>query len=79
MGFDRRAQLAQLTMPALLIAGSDDRNAPPAVMRGMAERMPDVRYVEFERCGHLMMFEQPDAFNAALIGFLQSLAASTRN
>ena len=79
MGFDRRAHLARLAMPALLIAGSDDRNAPPAVMRGMAERMPDARYVEFERCGHLMMFEQPDAFNAALIGFLHSLAPSTLN
>ena len=77
MGFDRRAQLAHLLMPVLLIAGSDDRNAPPAVMRGMADRMPNARYAEIEHCGHLMNFEQPDAFNAALIGFLQSIGDTT--
>ena len=43
MGFDRREQLAQLAMPVLLIAGSDDRNAPPRVMRGMNERVPQPR------------------------------------
>ena len=76
IGFDRRAQLAQLAMPVLLIAGSDDRNAPPHVMQGMAARLSNARYVEIERCGHLMTFEQPEAFNAALIGFLQSSVAT---
>ena len=71
MGFDRRADLAALAMPVLLIAGSDDRNAPPAVMQGMAERMPHARYVCLERCGHLMSFERPAAFNEALLDFLR--------
>ena len=76
MGFDRRADLAALAMPVLLIAGSDDHNAPPSVMQGMAERIPLGRYVCLDRCGHLMTFEQPVAFNEALLTFLRSLAVA---
>lgn len=74
MGFDRRAHLAHWSIPVLLVAGSDDRDAPPGVMQGMAERITNARYVEIERCGHLMNVEKPDAFNAALIDFLLSTA-----
>jgi 3-oxoadipate enol-lactonase len=76
MGFDRREQLASLKMPVLLIAGNDDRNASPAVMTGMAERMPHAQLICLEQCGHLLPIEQPDAFNAALIAFLRSLASA---
>ena len=76
MGFDRRVQLASLTMPVLLVAGVDDRNAPPSVMQGMAERIPHARVVCLDRCGHLMPFEQPAAFNDALLAFLRSSATS---
>ena len=76
MGFDRRADLASLAMPVLLVAGDDDRNAPPAVMKGMAERIPLASYRVLECCGHLMTFERPAAFNDALLTFLRSLAVS---
>jgi len=76
MGFDHREQLASLAMPVLLIAGTDDRNAPPAVMQGMAERIPRAQYVCLEGCGHLMSFEQPAAFNDALLAFLQASASN---
>ena len=45
-------------------------------MAGMAERIPHAAYVCLDRCGHLMPFEQPDAFNDALLVFLRSLPAS---
>ena len=73
LGFDRREQLAQLAMPVLLIAGSDDRNAPPRVMRGMNDRVPHAQFIEIERCGHLINFEKPNEFSAALILFLQAI------
>ena len=78
MGFDRRALLPSLDMPVLLVAGSDDRNAPPAVMQGMAERIPKSTYRCLERCGHLMPFEQPQAFDDAVLTFLRSLPAAAR-
>ena len=69
--FDRRDQLPRIGVPALLVAGSDDQVAPAAVMRRMADRIPGADWVLLEGCGHLGHLDQPEAFNAALLGFLQ--------
>jgi pimeloyl-ACP methyl ester carboxylesterase len=69
--FDRRRELAGIRVPTLLVAGSDDRTAPPAVMEKMAQKIPRAEYVLLEGCGHLGPMDQPDAFNAALEGFLR--------
>jgi pimeloyl-ACP methyl ester carboxylesterase len=69
--FDRRADLAKIAVPTLLVAGSDDKTAPPQVMQRMAEKIPGAEFVVLEGCGHLGPMDQPDAFNAALAGFLQ--------
>jgi pimeloyl-ACP methyl ester carboxylesterase len=69
--FDRRAELAAIRVPTLLIAGSDDRVAPAAVMERMAQKVPDAEYVLLEGCGHLGPMDQPDLFNEALAGFLE--------
>lgn len=71
VGFERRDGLAQLTLPTLCLAGADDRNAPPAVMQGMARRIPGAVYACLPGVGHLMHMEAPRAVNAALIDFLQ--------
>jgi len=68
--FDRRTQLAAIRVPTLLIAGSDDRVAPAAVMERMAQKIPGAEYVLLEGCGHLGPMDQPDPFNEALAGFL---------
>ena len=73
MGFDRRAALADVRIPTLLIAGEHDKNAPPALMQKMAERIAGSQFVGLEGCGHLMNFEKPDAFNAAVLGFLNRI------
>ena len=69
--FDRRKELADISVPALLVAGSDDKTAPPAVMERMAQKIPGAEYVLLERCGHLGPMDQPEAFNAALLAFLR--------
>jgi len=69
--FDRRAELAAIRVPTLLIAGSDDRVAPAAVMERMAQKVPDAEYVLLEGCGHLGPMDQPDLFNETLAGFLE--------
>ena len=68
--FDRREQLPGIAVPALLIAGSDDKTAPASIMKRMAEKIPGAEYVLLEGCGHLGQLDQPDAFNAALEAFL---------
>jgi len=68
--FDRRAGLSNIGVPTLLIAGDEDRTAPLGVMERMAARIGGARLVCLERCGHLMTFERPEAFQKALLDFL---------
>ena len=71
VGFDRRTDLAALRIPTLVIAGRQDRNAPPEVMEKMAARIAGAQFVCLEDCGHLMNFEKPEAFNSTVLGFLE--------
>lgn len=71
--FDRRENLASIAVPTLLVAGSDDRVAPPAVHQKMAKRVPGARFVLLEGCGHLGPMDQPAEFNSVLEDFLKDL------
>ncbi len=69
--FDRRDSLAGYRMPVLVVAGERDRNAPPEMMRRMAQRIPTAVFVEIERAGHLLPLERPREFNRILETFLK--------
>lgn len=71
--FDRRADLTRISVPTLLIAGEEDRNAPEPTMRKMAERIAGARLVVLPGIGHLAPLECPDVFTDHLRGFLASL------
>ena len=73
VAFDRRASLAQISVPTLCLSGGLDQTAPPEMMRRMAERIAGARYLEIAKAGHIANVEQPRAFNQALIDFLNSL------
>ena len=62
-------------MPTLLVAGSDDKTAPPAIMASMQRKIPGSELVVLEGCGHLGQMDQPAEFNAALEGFLRKMAS----
>jgi pimeloyl-ACP methyl ester carboxylesterase len=70
-GFDRRASLAAIAVPTLLLAAEHDRTAPPEVMRRMASRIAGAEFVCLAGAGHIANVEQPAAFNAAVLSFLQ--------
>jgi len=69
--FDRRKELAAIKVPTLLVAGSEDKVAPPSMMEKMALKIPGAEYSLMPNCGHLGPMDQPEAFNAILLGFLQ--------
>jgi len=69
--FDRRALLPQIAVPTLVLAGGEDRTAPPSVMERMARKIPGAQYVVLDGCGHLGPMDQPDEFNRALAEFLE--------
>jgi pimeloyl-ACP methyl ester carboxylesterase len=68
--FDRRDGLTAIHVPTLLIAGEHDRNAPPSVMKKMADAIRSSSYHEMKGIGHLMNLEAPDAFDGAVLNFL---------
>jgi len=70
--FEQRAALPTINVPTLCLAGEHDRTAAPAVVRRMAEKIPGASYVEMPGAGHLMNFEQPEAFSAVLSTFLDA-------
>jgi pimeloyl-ACP methyl ester carboxylesterase len=70
--FDRRKELPAIKVPTLLVAGSEDKTAPPTVMEKMASKIPGSEYVLLQGCGHLGPMDQPGAFNDALLKFLRN-------
>jgi pimeloyl-ACP methyl ester carboxylesterase len=72
--FDRRTGLERIAVPTLLVAGSDDRTAPPIVMQRMALKIPGAEYVVLEGCGHLGPMDQPQRFNEVVHDFLRRRA-----
>jgi pimeloyl-[acyl-carrier protein] methyl ester esterase len=70
---DLRAELAQLAMPSLWIAGRRDGLVPAAAMRWSADTAPDARYLEFNS-GHAPFLEHATEIADASRAFAAELA-----
>jgi 3-oxoadipate enol-lactonase len=68
--FDRRASLAAINVPTLVIAGEHDPNAPPAAVKKLADGIPRSTYLQMHGIGHLANLEAPDEFDGLLLNFL---------
>jgi pimeloyl-ACP methyl ester carboxylesterase len=66
-------ELAAAAVPVLFIAGQEDVICPPALIRAMHEQVPGSHYAEIAQAGHSAYFEQPRAFNATLLAFLETV------
>ena len=64
------AKLQTLKMPALLMTGDADLYTPPSVLRMFGQRMPHAESVIVPETGHSSYWENPVAFNAAVLAFL---------
>ena len=67
------ATLAEIRVPTLVIAGGDDQIAPADGMKAMAGRIVGAQFEMIRDAGHLTPLEQPQAFNAALGSFLETV------
>ncbi|MBC3194257.1 3-oxoadipate enol-lactonase [Pseudonocardia sp. C8] len=70
--FDIRADLASVSVPALVVAGADDPATPPPVVREIADGIPGARYAEVPASAHLLNYERPDEVNALLAEHLDA-------
>jgi 3-oxoadipate enol-lactonase len=74
-GTDITARLAEITVPALVIAGRHDLATPPAVVESLAAALPQADLIMFETTGHLPAIELPAAFAKELIKFVKRITA----
>jgi 3-oxoadipate enol-lactonase len=72
--FDARKRLGAITAPAHVIAGEEDIFTPPRYSREIAAAIPGSTLTILPDVGHGMFWETPEAFNDALIGFLDRTA-----
>ena len=68
------APIERITAPALLVTGDQDGVAPVAAVQAFAGQLKDARCVILDACGHWTPFERPQACQAELSKFYQSIA-----
>lgn len=66
---DTREQLGQITVPTLVLAGEQDILIPTALSHDLHELIPGSKW-RTTPGGHGCIWEHPDAFNSAFVGFL---------
>jgi 3-oxoadipate enol-lactonase len=64
-------EVERIQAPALVVHGSEDLIVPVENGRRLAERLPNAEYLELPARGHNLQLEDPEAFAAAVRGFLE--------
>jgi pimeloyl-ACP methyl ester carboxylesterase len=74
--FDGAAQLAQLEMPVLLVAGSTDEQAPLKAQQRLLAHLPQGRLAVLEGLNHMANLEDPERFNACVEAFVNEVESA---
>jgi pimeloyl-ACP methyl ester carboxylesterase len=70
---DHTDLLGRITVPTLLIAGSEDYFRTPALHKEFGSRIPGARVAIIEGSGHMMSMEAPEEVNAHMLQWLATL------
>ncbi len=73
MDYDYAAELWRIAVPTLLIAGAEDGAMPEGMARTLKPAIAGARMEIIDGAGHVPCFERPEAFNAVLSGFLETV------
>jgi pimeloyl-ACP methyl ester carboxylesterase len=71
--YDAADRIGGLRPKLLLVRGADDANSPHDREREIHAAVPGSRYVSLPQAGHFPATERPEAFNALLEEFVQTL------
>lgn len=69
-GFDLADRLYEVTTPALVVQGTEDRICPPTAGESLAEGLPRGEYEVVPDAGHFVGVEASAAVNDLLVGWL---------
>jgi 3-oxoadipate enol-lactonase len=64
------SRLNEISVPTLVMCGSEDYGAPLENTRQMHAMIKGSRFLEIKQAGHISNIEQPELFNDAVRGFL---------
>ncbi len=70
---DFLSRLGAIETPTLAICGAEDRLTPPKYHEYLQQKMPSCRLEVIPDAGHWTYFEQPEAFDRAVLAFLDTL------
>ena len=76
--FDLRGRLGEIRVPTLVVAGEQDATVSMECKLELAGGIPGARLERFAGSGHATPLDQPERFNAALLGFLESVDQAAR-
>jgi len=65
-------RLHEISLPVCVVVGAEDPAAPPSASEAIHQRIAGSSLVTIDDAAHLSNVEQPEAFNAAMLGFLES-------
>jgi pimeloyl-ACP methyl ester carboxylesterase len=71
--FDVRGRISEISFPALIIVGVEDKLTPVKWSLYLNEKISHSSLKIIESAGHMVMMEQPEEFNQAIQNFLRDL------
>jgi pimeloyl-ACP methyl ester carboxylesterase len=69
--FNLLGQLDRIQAPTLVLTGDRDKTVPRRCAYEMATRIPCARFRTISDAGHALPYDQPEAFLAATLDFLE--------
>ena len=70
-GLDLRDEVARIRVPTLVLVGAQDEATPTAMSMELAALLPDARLTILPGCAHVPQLQMPEAFLAAIEGFIR--------
>ena len=77
--FDAKERLHEVTVPCLVVTGTEDRLTLSAASKHLADNLPKAELLSFDGCGHMTMMERHEEYNHALEAFLVDTLGRARN
>ncbi len=68
---DLHAEIPAIRTPSLIVVGALDEATPPAQSEELHTAIRGSKLIVLDKAAHLSNLEQPDAFNSAMLHFLQ--------
>lgn len=76
-GFDRMQDLAKITVPALIVAGTNDMLTPPKYAEYMAANIPDAELHVIDGAGHMLVAERAQQIAEWIETFIERTEAQS--